>query len=52
MFNTKYSRLCINLDKEDDTAKSVPIKYKPTKIYFTTELSTNTSVTHKLICTT
>ena len=52
MFNTKYSRLCIDLDKEDDTAKSIPIKYKPTKIYFATELSMNTSVTHKLICTT
>ena len=52
MFNTKYSRQCIDLDKEDDTAKSIPIKYKPRKIYFTTELSTNTSVTHKLICTT
>ena len=23
---TKYSRLCIDLDKEDDTAKSIPIK--------------------------
>ena len=52
MFYTRYSRLCIDLDKEDDTAKSIPIKYKPTKIYFTTELSMNTSVTHKLICTT
>ena len=52
MLYTKYSLLCIDLDKQDDTAKSIPIKLKPTKKYFTTELSMNTSVTHKLICTT